>query len=242
LEVRNQVIEKIKAVGNPLTIIAIFAGLAEVLGTIALKLVAADLQSTFIWFVMMFPTLIVLLFFVTLNFNNKVLYAPGDYKNQEDFLRAMWGVNRLSVDLDKVQVQLSEAKKEIEEGIKKIGEAGDQERPKLERGLMLIGSVQENIESTRESAGDVVSELNVASESGDLAPSSAIVLLGAEDRWFTPSEIAQRAGVTEQKAIATLSKLQRMGIAKLAASRTGALYKLAERVRSSSKVDVGPTS
>ena len=29
----------------------------------------------------------VLLFFITLNFNNKVLYAPSDYKNEENYIR-----------------------------------------------------------------------------------------------------------------------------------------------------------
>jgi hypothetical protein len=53
-------IEKVKAVNNPLTIIAIFAALAEIAGTVALKLVAQDLQGIFIWFVMLFPCLLVL--------------------------------------------------------------------------------------------------------------------------------------------------------------------------------------
>lgn len=37
------------------------------------------------WFVMLFPTLLVVLFFLTLNFNHTVLYAPGDYSNERYF-------------------------------------------------------------------------------------------------------------------------------------------------------------
>lgn len=55
-------IEKIRAVSNPLTIIAIFAALAEIAGTIMLGLVDATIQSIFVWFVMIFPILIVVLF------------------------------------------------------------------------------------------------------------------------------------------------------------------------------------
>lgn len=55
-------IEKIGSVNNPLTIIAIFAGLAEIAGTIVLGVVDKSIQEMFVWFVMLFPMLIVLLF------------------------------------------------------------------------------------------------------------------------------------------------------------------------------------
>jgi len=73
---------------NPLTIIAIFAGLAEVVGTVVLAHLDKDLQSIFIWFVMAFPTTLVLAFFVTLNFNHSVLYAPSDFRDDDAFLAA----------------------------------------------------------------------------------------------------------------------------------------------------------
>lgn len=84
-------LEKIKNVSNPLTIIALFAGLAEIAGTVALATVADAIQGQFVWFVMLFPTLIVVLFFTTLNFNPKVLYAPSDYKEERHFVEALHG-------------------------------------------------------------------------------------------------------------------------------------------------------
>jgi len=57
-------IEHIKRISNPLTIVAIFAALAEVSGTIALGLVEKQLQPQFIWFVMLFPVFLVTLFFI----------------------------------------------------------------------------------------------------------------------------------------------------------------------------------
>jgi len=51
-------------VSNPLTIIAIFAGLAEALATVALVQVPVEIQRLFVYFVMAFPTLIVILFFL----------------------------------------------------------------------------------------------------------------------------------------------------------------------------------
>jgi hypothetical protein len=38
---------------------------------------------------MIFPALLVALFFATLNFNHRVLYAPSDYQNEENFLRSL---------------------------------------------------------------------------------------------------------------------------------------------------------
>ena len=75
------------AVKNPLTVIAIFAGLAEVAGTVVLPFVAETNQLTYIWFLMVFPTLLVLLFFLTLNKNPKVLYAPSDFRDESNYMK-----------------------------------------------------------------------------------------------------------------------------------------------------------
>jgi DNA-binding CsgD family transcriptional regulator len=73
-------------VSNPLTIIAIFSALAEGFASYALIKSPLEIQYIFVYFVMAFPTLIVLLFFGVLIFNNKALYAPSDFANQEHYL------------------------------------------------------------------------------------------------------------------------------------------------------------
>lgn len=78
-----------KKISNPLTIIAIFAGLAEINGTVVLGLVPESLQSIFLWFIILFPSILVLIFFLTLNFNPKVLYAPSDFSNEDNFLKTL---------------------------------------------------------------------------------------------------------------------------------------------------------
>ncbi|AWB44877.1 hypothetical protein DCC85_12040 [Paenibacillus sp. CAA11] len=82
-------IDKINKVSNPLTIIAIFAGIAEVAATVALGLIAAEVQRVFIWFVMLFPILLVLSFFVTLWYRPQALYAPSDYRDEDNFMKNM---------------------------------------------------------------------------------------------------------------------------------------------------------
>ncbi len=80
-----------KQVSNPLTLIAVFASMAEVAATAALPTLDGTVQAQFVWFVMLFPVLLVVLFFLTLNWNHRVLYAPGDYEDETNFLRALFG-------------------------------------------------------------------------------------------------------------------------------------------------------
>ncbi len=82
-------VEKIGHIKNPLKIIAIFAAIAEISGTIVLPFIASDNQATYVWFLILFPFLLITLFFLTLNFNHKVLYAPSDYQNEDNFLRSL---------------------------------------------------------------------------------------------------------------------------------------------------------
>jgi len=139
-------LEQMKSVSNPLTIIALFAALAEIAGTVAIKLVAPELQPTFIWFVMIFPTLIVVLFFVTLNFNAKVLYAPGDFKNEENYFAALNA--KQSLGIEKVQAMIAEAKTEIiSEVMETIPANGADEKRKIEE------VVQNKLEPVQSFAG-----------------------------------------------------------------------------------------
>ncbi|HBW7357727.1 TPA: hypothetical protein OT945_003661 [Klebsiella pneumoniae] len=74
-------------VKNPLTIIAIFAGLVEVSATTVLPFIDKTLQETFIWFLMVFPTLLVTYFFGTLLIKPQALYAPSDYRDDDAFVK-----------------------------------------------------------------------------------------------------------------------------------------------------------
>jgi hypothetical protein len=112
-------IEKIKGVSNPLTIIAIFAALAEVLGTVSLKIIDVSLQPIFIWFIILFPTILILLFFLTLNFNTKTIYAPGDFQNEDTF-KSLHLIDKIKPD-DKINTDKEFVVKTLKElGISEI--------------------------------------------------------------------------------------------------------------------------
>ncbi len=80
---------KFGTVKNPLTIIAIFAGTAEVSGTAILPFLQPENQTLYVWFLMIFPLTIVIFFFITLNWNYKVLYAPSDFENEDNFVNIL---------------------------------------------------------------------------------------------------------------------------------------------------------
>ena len=65
-------------INNPLTVIAIFSMLTEASAAVSLPYIDIEHQNIYIWFLVVFPTLLVTLFFLTLNFNNKTLYTPSD--------------------------------------------------------------------------------------------------------------------------------------------------------------------
>ncbi|WP_085678223.1 MULTISPECIES: hypothetical protein [unclassified Pseudomonas] len=95
----------IGTIKNPLTIIAIFAGIVEVSSTTVLPFISEEVQKTYIWFLMVFPSLLVLSFFATLNWNNKALYAPSDFQTDDGYHRA----NKKSVALGNTVVADQEA-------------------------------------------------------------------------------------------------------------------------------------
>ena len=81
-------LEKITRISNPLTVIAIFAAITEVMGIGVLPFVSDENQLFFIKFLIGFPSILIVLFFITLNFNHRVLYAPSDYRTDDGFLAA----------------------------------------------------------------------------------------------------------------------------------------------------------
>lgn len=155
----KSMMENIKSINNPLTIIALFAGLAEIAMTVAIKLVLPELQYIFIWFVMGVTVLIILLFFLTLNFNAKVLYAPSDYKDEQNFV-TMLGVERISLDLKGVSQQLETAKKQIlDDVIKEVGAAGEKERESLKE---IVSQKLTTVQSTVAKSIGIADYINVS--------------------------------------------------------------------------------
>lgn len=98
-----------KRVSNPLTIIAIFAGLSESISGLIIGF--AENDAVIKYFLVGFPLILVILFFLTLNFNSKVLYSPSDFKDDQNYLKALEIGKRPS---DKLKIQINEIKQLID--------------------------------------------------------------------------------------------------------------------------------
>jgi len=146
--------EKIKRINNPLTIIAIFAALAEVNATVAIGLIEPELQNIFIWFVIGFPSLLVILFFCTLNFNTKVMYSPSDYKDDKTFVDSLYG-NTSKTSLLKYDFDKDELAKKIENKIvESVEKVFKQERPEPKD----TEELNKKIKKIRESINEITNE------------------------------------------------------------------------------------
>ncbi|HFQ5129953.1 hypothetical protein CGK17_23020 [Vibrio parahaemolyticus] len=94
-------------VSNPLTIIAIFAGVAEAMAAVALVNLPLEIQHIFVYFVIAFPVLIVILFFTVLIFKNTALYAPSDFEDQVHYLEIHNLNEKVGMTLDEVLTDVS---------------------------------------------------------------------------------------------------------------------------------------
>lgn len=215
-------IENIKSISNPLTIIAIFAALAEIAGTVALGIVDTSHQGTFIWFVMGFPILLVVLFFITLNFNSRALYAPSDFKDESNFLKTLeksLDNRELVKSFDEILAQLDQVKGQIlEQARLEVGTAGEREQAKLTLLLETrlaqivesnIAPVQQRLERGRESAA----ELSFDSLEHDLTQDHAWMLevLYKSGRELTTKELATQLSTNTARILEIAGLLRAKG-------------------------------
>lgn len=77
-----------KKITNPMTVIAIFAFISETSAAVSLPFLDNDEREIYIWFLISFPFYLLFLFFITLNFNYRSLYAPSDFDKDDNFLKA----------------------------------------------------------------------------------------------------------------------------------------------------------
>ena len=72
-----------------MTVIAIFATLSETSAAVSLPFLDNKEREVYIWFLISFPFYLLFLFFATLNFNYRSLYAPSDFEKGKHFIKVM---------------------------------------------------------------------------------------------------------------------------------------------------------
>ncbi|UVM51700.1 hypothetical protein LOY38_06575 [Pseudomonas sp. B21-015] len=78
-----------KRITTPMTIIAIFAALSETSAAVSLPFLDNKERELYVWFLISFPFYLLFLFFATLNFNYRSLYAPSDFEKEKHFIKVM---------------------------------------------------------------------------------------------------------------------------------------------------------
>jgi hypothetical protein len=222
--------EQYKRVSNPLTIIAIFAGLAEIAGTVAIRLVSSDLQHVFVWFVMGFPVLLVCLFFLTLNFNSTVLYAPSDFRDDESFLNVLAGKQRVIVDLESIDQRLEEAKQRIvEEAEKKVGAVGEKERRSITQIIDLeLKRIQEKVTIAKESAAELSTDLSIAGLPNSRLQANILEVVRKSNGAISVSEICQETKMSVPAVRRALDRLVERGVIRLTGVGRSAAFEAVE--------------
>lgn len=202
-------IERIRFIQNPLTIIAIFAGLAEIAGTTALALVDKDLQIIFIWFVMGFPLILVALFFITLNFNPTVLYAPSDFEDERNFLRILASKRKLSEDVDLITKQIEITQSKISERLKNdLQEVKDADREKFIENLDdFLKSLQDQLTGLQESADNVVADASLQVSSNSSFQARILDFLSMSKHAMTLDQISSAIGLNKSATKRALEHL-----------------------------------
>ena len=205
---------KLKAINNPLTIIAIFAGLSEIAFTTSLGLVEKSLQNIFIWFVMGFPTLLIVLFFLTLNFNSKTLYSPSDYKNEENFVNAQNSSIKITSIIKQLIQQINELRQKIDQQSETQNKSIRLEKPDnfkeiIDAELIDINSRLNSVHLeadniARSFAGFGNSQLNLQAKTLDLLKDSKTPL--------SKAQIASSLGVSDESARRILIGLVTQGL------------------------------
>lgn len=88
---------------NPMTVIAIFATLSETSAAVSLPFLDDEEREIYVWFLISFPFYLLFLFFATLNFNYRSLYAPSDFEKGKHFIKVMDNAERPEKDYSRLK-------------------------------------------------------------------------------------------------------------------------------------------
>jgi hypothetical protein len=116
-----------KKLTNPITLIALFATLSETSAAISLPFLDSDDRDLYVWFLISFPFYLLLLFFVTLNFNYRSLYAPSDFQDENNFVKAT-SITK-TVETGRIEILPSHIPSKTRKGAQSVPSASNAQAP-----------------------------------------------------------------------------------------------------------------
>lgn len=217
-------LDKIRNIKNPLTVIAIFAALTEVGGTVVLPFLSDENQSTFMWFLISFPSALLILFFATLNFNPTVLYAPSDFQNEENFLNVLRNRKNLEVSFSRLNEDLEgSTDKILETIISRFGQEAERQRQSLRQLIdSHIAELKSSVERTEESVNVVSLQALPRSE----LQARIVAYLFSEKEPLTLGAISKAMSMNEDAVGRAVTKLAARDVLTISKTDDGTKYEL----------------
>ena len=212
-------LEKMQRISNPLTVIGILAALAEVGATVALPTVPTEIQYVFVWFVMLFPALLVVLFFLTLNFNQKALYAPRDYRSDEPFVRLAEGASphlaaTVTSQLEEAITEIKETRLLISGDVRGLDTQSEDERQQMAETILdRLDGLAQSIDEAREASNLIEEALGEAKALGEKPTALSVVLKYLSESPIPPGEeirdsrLAYESGLSKRAVRAILRSI-----------------------------------
>jgi hypothetical protein len=226
-------IENLKRVDNPLTIIGFFAVIAEITMTVAFSAVSLELRPVFIWFVMAFPPFLVILFFLTLNFNHKVLYAPSDFRDDANFME-LAAASGATKSLNEAEKQLENIRHQID----KVSEPSDSSPASKEALQGAINDIAQNISDAKKRVKGLFYDLETYPEMS-WGQWRVLAYLYHQPNAVSVDSLSAGLDISRAVALYDLATLQSYGLVKSKEEAGQRLMELTEggRVWTSKEVD-----
>lgn len=240
----------IPRVNNPLTVIAIFAGLSEVAMTVSLGLLEGNAQFVFMVFAALFPIAIASGFFFILYDSPELLYAPSDYKDENHHRESLR--YRQEIRSERIRSKLAEANQLVEDKSEPEAEADfsteaiealEREREKVERLQGILIDLRKHFDSNEHELEADLESLNGPSPRHGRFSSYRMVLdaIQAHDyctedeiiKWIKARHKAYPANTIRRR----LRKLVELGDVEVESHENGINYSIAPGSGSSSYSD-----
>lgn len=109
---------------TPLAVIGAFAAFSEITITVGMVHAPQTMQVLFAWFTMLYPLVLMILFFIFLWFKPGVLYAPQEYKQESNFMASInggrQGTPKDNAKLEELAVEVGGLRAYLEALLKKL--------------------------------------------------------------------------------------------------------------------------
>ena len=130
---------------NPLTMVSVFAAISEMSMAYVITGLSDKLQEIFIWFVMGFPTVLVLIFFFILYRKPAVFFSPGDYKKEELYVSSI-GIAGVDSSVDLRIAKLEDTVTSLGDFLEKskLGVAAQVEYSEIRKSIQKQQNLQSN--------------------------------------------------------------------------------------------------